>query len=230
MALPESILLIPDGNRRWAEKHGVLTTEGYKQGTEAIRGMLQNLRDFPAVRTIIIWALSPENLSKRNGQEVDGLINIMDEYIRLITPETAEANGRLIHLGSRAGLPRPLLESLEYAERSTTDKTGQKIVLAINYSGEQEISDAIQVVAQAARANSRLKPDWELMKELMDPLKIGEVDLLIRTGGELRTSGFGWRANNAELHFTDTFIPDFSNKDLNKALADFASRDRRNGE
>lgn len=229
MKVPEKILLIPDGTRRWAEKQGVSVTEGYKQGTEAIRTMLKNLRDCPDVRTIIIWALSPENLSNRNGQEVNNLINVMDEYIRLITPETAEANGRLIHLGRREGLPRPLLETLAFAENRTIDKTGQRIVLAINYSGEQEISDAIQVVAQAARGNSQRGFNWEFMKTIMDPFKIGEVDLLIRTGGELRTSGFGWRANNAELHFTDTFIPDFSDNDLRKALTDFASRDRRNG-
>lgn len=229
MRLPESILLIPDGNRRWAEKHAVSPEEGYKQGTEAIRTMLQNLRAFPAVRTIIIWALSPENISKRSKQEVNSLINIMDEYIRLITPETSEANGRLIHLGDREGLPHPLLESLKIAEESTADKTGQRVVLAINYSGEQEISNGIRLIAEEARRNKTLNPNWALLKRIIDPQEIGEVDLLIRTGGELRTSGFGWRTNNAELHFTDTLIPDFSDNDLMKALADFARRDRRNG-
>lgn len=228
MRCPESLLLIPDGNRRWARKQNLSATEGYTKGIESIRSVLNNLKDFPDIKVITIWALSPKN-RYRNKQEIDSLMSIMNKYIQSLTPEIAEANRRIIHLGSNEGLPNSLIETLKAAEKNTADKSGQRIVLAINYSGEQEISDGAQLVVKEAKENKLFEPSWISMKKLIDPLKIGEVDLLIRTGGERRTSGFGWRADNAELYFTDTPIADFSTQDLKDALRFFATRDRRNG-
>lgn len=227
--LPKSILLIPDGNRRWANEHSVPVIEGYKQGTEAIRRVLINLRELPAVRTVIIWALSTDNMDKRDQGELECLTKVMSEYVQLITPEVKGANGRLIHLGYTKGLPSSLIQSLTIAQETTITNTGQDVALAINYSGEQEISRGLRMLALEARRSSLDKPNWGYFEKLIDPCGIGKVDLVIRTGGKQRISGFGWRADGAELYFTPTLIPDFSQEDLTKALKDYSLRDKRKG-
>lgn len=229
LQLPNSILLIPDGNRRWASQHGVSILDGYKKGTEALRKILSNLRVLPAIRTIIIWALSPDNAVKRDPKEVECLNKLMAEYVQLVTPEIDEGNGRLIHLGTTKGLPFSLIKSLTVAQERTICNSGQTVALAINYSGEQEILTGCQIVAEEARRNGVFKPNWNHFEKLIDPDGIGRIDLVIRTGGEQRVSGFGWRADRAEFYFTPTLIPDFSDGDLTQALTDYSKRDKRLG-
>lgn len=229
LILPRSMTLIADGNLRWAKQHGLPPAAGHIAGTEAIKKMLEGLSSFPEIETITIWALSPDNISKRDPEEVGRIMEIITENLKSTIDEVVKRNGRIVHLGEKEGLPKGLVEALTNAEKKTSQNTGQRIVLAVNYNGRQEMLGMVQRAVEEARKDPNLVVDKEYMMRILDILGLGESDLVFRTGGDQRTSGFGWRIEYAEEITVDNFLPDLTDRDLAHVLLEFAFRDRRFG-
>ncbi|QQG43998.1 MAG: di-trans,poly-cis-decaprenylcistransferase [Candidatus Roizmanbacteria bacterium] len=237
LTLPKSVLVIADGNGRWAQEHGLPVTEGHRQGAEALKNILRNFRLLPAINTVVIWALSPDNIKKRPVEEIRGIMEVMIESLKSTEEELVAGNGRFIHLGERAGLHQALLNAIDNATTVTANNMGQKVAVAINYDGQQEYLRGIQRYIEAKKQSGEIDSvismlPSDLEKEAMkfiDPEGVGEIELMIRTGGEKRTSKFGWRINGAEHSFPQVFLPEFGARDLAISLADFSFRDRRFG-
>ncbi len=227
LSLPRSVAVICDGNGRWATQRGLPVTEGHFAGAEAIRQMLRNFRHFPEIDTVMLWALSPNNLRKRSAEELEGIYQVTQAYIHMCLDEIDEGNGRFVPLGDLEALPPDLFEKLIDAQTRTSSNTGQTVVLLLNYSGETEVLRGFQRFFDKSTMSRPKSP--EDMYRIIDPMGLGKANLLIRTGGERRTSGLGWRGEDAELYFTDTLLPDFSDRLLAEILVDYHFRDQRFG-
>lgn len=224
-----SMTLIADGNGRWAEKNGVSVTEGHTAGADATKRMLKNLSDFPEIEMITVWALSPDNLLKRSPEEIGGIMELITQNIKSTIKEVEERKGRIVHLGEKEGLPDDLVEALTDAEARTSHNKGQTIVLAINYNGRQEYFRAVRRIVREAIEDPTINVTDEYLMSMLDELGLGESDLVFRTGGEQRTSGFGWRIDYAEEITVENFLPDLNERDLAHVLLTYAFRNRRFG-
>ncbi|WP_183506960.1 di-trans,poly-cis-decaprenylcistransferase [Methylobacterium brachythecii] len=214
--------IIMDGNGRWATQRGLPRSAGHRMGVEAIRRTAEAAPDL-GVDTLTLFAFASDNW-KRPETEVIGLMRLLKAYLRSETGRLARTGTRLTVFGRRDRLPTGIPEAIERAEAATAAGTKLSLRIAVDYSSR----DAI--VAAAARLGpeaSRGDLDRALREEVGGP---GDVDLLIRTGGEKRLSDFLlWEAAYAELHFTDRMWPDFGEADLATAIRDFTGRDRRFG-
>lgn len=214
--------IIMDGNGRWATQRGLPRSAGHRMGVEAIRRTAEAAPDL-GIGTLTLFAFASDNW-KRPQTEVIGLMRLLKAYLRSETGRLARTGTRLTVFGRRDRLPAGIPEAIERAEAATATGTKLSLRIAVDYSSR----DAI--VAAAARLGpeaSRADLDQALRAEVGGP---GDVDLLIRTGGEKRLSDFLlWEAAYAELHFTDRMWPDFGEADLAAAVHDFTGRDRRFG-
>ncbi|MCE4225894.1 di-trans,poly-cis-decaprenylcistransferase [Methylobacterium sp. C25] len=214
--------IIMDGNGRWATQRGLPRSAGHRMGVEAIRRTAEAAPDL-GIGTLTLFAFASDNW-KRPQTEVIGLMRLLKAYLRSETGRLARTGTRLTVFGRRDRLPAGIPEAIERAEAATAAGTKLSLRIAVDYSSR----DAI--VAAAARLGpeaSRADLDQALRAEVGGP---GDVDLLIRTGGEKRLSDFLlWEAAYAELHFTDRMWPDFGEADLAAAVHDFTGRDRRFG-
>jgi undecaprenyl diphosphate synthase len=224
--LPAHVAIIMDGNRRWARQRGLPEADGHAAGVEAIRPIVQHAVR-RGIEVLSIFAFSAENWS-RSADEVATLFGLLEAAIRSETPELRRQGAQVRLLGRLDELPETTRSSIEQAIAETAD--GRRLVLnvAFNYSGRLEIVDA----ARRCLADG-LRPDEideaALESRLYTAGQPG-VDLLIRTGGEERISNFLlWQTQYAELYFCDRFWPDFGPDDLDQALAEYASRQRRFG-
>lgn len=221
--LPMHVGIILDGNRRWAKSKGLPTLEGHRRGSEVFKKIC--LAAFErGVRYISAYVWSAENWS-RAQEEVK---YIMDLVVRVADTQLDEFHKKgikIVVLGSRDKLNPKVLKAIDRVESKTRDNTKGTIALCFNYGGRQEIIDAAQSVFDQHQELS----EESLAAHLYVP-EVPEVDLVIRTSGERRTSGFMlWRAHYAELYFNDKHWPDFDEADLNEALNWYADRQRRFG-
>ena len=225
--LPKHIGIILDGNRRWARAKGLPTLEGHRKGYE-------NLKTIGAaaiergIKYVSAYVFSTENWN-RAQDEVDYLMNLL---VWVAKHEVAEMNKqgiRVRFVGSRERLSDKVLEAIEDAEEKTNANTRGTLALCLNYGGYQELVDAFKNMMEAGIKKSEVTAD--VISKYLYQADIPPVDLIIRTSGEQRTSGFMLaRSAYAELYFTDKFWPDFTVKDLDEALTDFAKRQRRFGQ
>lgn len=224
--IPEHVGLILDGNRRWARERGLPTLEGHSRGYDNLKHITKAAID-RGVTYVSAFIFSTENWS-RTPKEIKYL---MDLAYRMLTKDVAELNKeqiRVVWLGSRKKVSQKLLKAIEQAEASTRGNTRGTLALCFNYGGQDEIVEAVQKIAA-----QRLKPE-EITREKIEAALyapvVPPVDLLIRTSGEKRISGFMlYRAAYAELYFTDKYWPDFSSDDLDASLVEYAERERRHG-
>lgn len=223
--VPTHLGLILDGNRRWARERGIPTLEGHRKGYENLKtiGIAAIER---GVKYVSAYVFSTENWN-RTQEEIDYLMKLLLWVAKNEVKELHKRNIRLRLAGSRERLSEDILKAIDAAEEKTKDNTAGTLVLCLNYGGHQEIVDAVNtIVAQ--------KPDQPITTEsfadyLYTP-DVPPVDLLIRTSGEQRLSNFMlWRAAYSELLFVDKHWPDFSEDDLDAALAEYARRNRRFG-
>src|SRR5579872_4283135 len=223
---PQHICIIPDGNGRWAKKHKKTITEGHKKGFDAAQKIVTMVSHIPQVKIVTIWGFSHDNW-KRSPQEVAGLMQIFTYLVKTVLEKAKKNNVRFIHLGSKENIPVSLKRLLFFAEKLTKDNTGQVLVVAIDFSGEDQIVRMIQ--------KARLQKYMKITSETIWALRDGEgiiksADLLIRTSGELRTSDIGWlNGAKTELYFTPKFFPDIQPMDIATAILDFSKRERRMG-
>jgi undecaprenyl diphosphate synthase len=223
ITLPTHLGIILDGNRRWAKQQGLPTLQGHRQGMDNFKDV--SLAAFDrGIQYVSAYIFSTENW-QRSQEEVSYLMSLISKGIQKHLATFHAANIKLVMLGSRQGIDAKILKSIDQAVIQTEQNLKGTLALCFNYSGQQEITEAAQKLAKTGQEITVKSLDEAIQANDIPPL-----DLIIRTSGERRLSGFMlWRAAYSELYFTDTMWPDFRPLDLDLALADYAQRQRRFG-
>jgi undecaprenyl diphosphate synthase len=228
--LPGHIAIIMDGNGRWAKKRGLERVRGHEKGFQVLKEII-DFNKHVGVKTISVFAFSTENWKRPEG-EVGFLMQLAANLVREYVDELLRNNVRLTITGSEEHLDPALIELLKEGVDRTKDCTAYTLNIAFNYGGKKEIVDAARRIAEAHRGKELDLKNFgekEFGKFLYHP-ELPDVDLLIRTSGELRISNFLlWQSAYAEFWFTDKFWPDFTRKDFCRAIRDFQRRKRRKG-
>jgi undecaprenyl diphosphate synthase len=216
-----------DGNGRWATKRGLPRTEGHRQGLEAAKRIVAACSD-RGVSYLSLYTFSTENW-KRTTEEVGFLMGLIKTHLAAELDFYRRNRIKLIHSGNRSGLPADILREIDKTVSDTSAFPGMVVNLAINYGGRDELLRAIGRLGSAKEAARGSLTEKDIASVLDHP-EMPDPDLIIRTGGETRLSNFLlWQSAYSELYFTDRLWPDFDEEALDKALADFRSRDRRFG-
>jgi undecaprenyl diphosphate synthase len=224
--LPPHIAIIPDGTRRWARKRGLPDMEGSRTGLEAAHRAVAYLLD-AGLRYLTIWGLSTDNW-KRPEEQVRLLLEQAQAWIERDAPWLHSRGARLRHIGSIDRLPTGLQQAINYYGELTKQNTGMTVMVALDYSGRAEIIEAIRRMMKAAIPHQMVNND--LVSHYLYTDGVPDVDLVIRTGGELRLSNFMiWQAAYCEYYFTPVLWPDFEEIELKKALEAYSQRHRRFG-
>ena len=226
MEMPTHVAIVPDGNRRWAQLHGVSPLEGHQRGAEVMHRVSDYLAD-RGIKYLTVWGFSTDNW-KRNPAEVNDIFNLLKQWL---DSHTAWAHGkgiRLRHLGRFQFLPEGLREAIRTSTEVTKNNKRMTLNVAFNYTGRGDIIDAI------GRLIARDIPSATITEELfgqhLSTAGMPDVDLIIRTAGEFRISNFLlWQTAYSELYFTKTLWPDFNREELDRALLAYSERPRRFG-
>ncbi|MDX6399075.1 MAG: undecaprenyl diphosphate synthase [Gaiellaceae bacterium] len=215
-----------DGNGRWAEQRGLPVAEGHREGTRALRRTVEAAIDL-GVRSLAVYAFSTENWS-RPADEVEALMEIFGDTIERELPDLAKQGVRTRFIGRRDRAPDALRQQMEGLEAETASNDRLLLWIAFDYGGRAELVEAARrLLASGVSAD---EVDEELLAAHLYAPELPDPDLLIRTSGELRLSNFLlWQLAYAELVFVETLWPDFGEAELQRALADYASRRRRFG-
>jgi len=244
-AIPDHLAVIPDGNRRWAERNGRTVMEGHRAGFEVAKALSRFCRRI-GIHTVTIWAFSTENW-RRSGDQVSALMDLYAQWLTELLPEAVEEEVRVIHLGrlegvpeeARAaaeaaghpdGLPQNLRTALADIEMKTEGFNRNVINLAINYGGHDEIQRAVAaMLAQAGRAGTGQSPDIQkFLDSATQPYP--NPDIVWRTSGEFRSSGFlPLQSAYSEMIFTPKYFPELTEEDIADAVLEYSARKRRFG-
>ena len=227
--IPQHIAIIMDGNGRWAKKRGLPRTAGHKQGAENIRKIAIACNTM-GVKALTCYAFSTENW-KRPQDEVDYLCKLPKLFFNRYLAELKKNNIKVTFLGEIERFPDETRRVITTAVEQTQENTGLILCLAVNYGSRREITLAAQAYAQdVLQGKASLDIDEDAFGRYMMTADMPELDLMIRTSGELRISNFLlWQLAYAELIFTPVAWPDFSQEELNKAIDEFNHRNRRFG-
>lgn len=229
--IPHHIAIIMDGNGRWAEARNLPRTMGHQRGIEAVKRVVKESADI-GIKYLTLFGFSTENWG-RPADEVKELMRLLRMYLRAETAELHSRNVCLRVIGHRAELESDIVKLIEQAETLTRNNTGITVTIALNYGGRQDILDAATRMAVLMQEKG-IVPTYEAAEEHfaqgLSTAGIPDPDILIRTSGEQRISNFLlWQCAYSEMFFSPTFWPDFSRADLDLAIAEFQSRDRRFG-
>jgi undecaprenyl diphosphate synthase len=220
------VAIIMDGNGRWAEANGVSVAEGHRAGARALRRTVEAAIEL-GISTLVVYAFSTENWG-RPADEVSDLMDLLSETIDEELPDLAKQGVRTRFLGRRDRLEPWLEAKMRSLEDETAHLDTLQLWIAFDYGGRAELVEAARRLLEDGVDPARL--DEEALAERLYAPEIGDVDLLVRTSGELRLSNFLlWEAAYAELVFTDTLWPDFDVEDLRAAVEAYAARQRRFG-
>ncbi len=228
--IPKHIAIIMDGNGRWAKAHSLPRIAGHKEGIHSVRAITKKCGDI-GVKHLSLYTFSSENWS-RPIKEVKALMGLLLLTIRREIKDLNKNNVRLTTIGNMGDLPDDARKGMEEGLKITENNSGLNLILALSYGGRQEILKMVQSIARKA-VNGEIEPEklseGDIVKEL-DTAKIPDPDLLIRTGGDQRISNFLlWQIAYSEIYVTDTYWPEFKEKELLDAVADFQDRERRFG-
>ena len=224
--LPNHVAIIMDGNGRWAQQRRLPRIEGHRAGVASLRSAIECLDEYQ-IKCVTAYSFSTENW-RRPEDEIAGLLQLLDEMIEKETAELHKKGIRLRHLGQLDRLPPHLQQTVIKSTELTKNNTGMTLSFAFNYGGRSEILDAVRhLIAEGI-------PPQEITEELFEKhlytAGLPDVDLVIRTGGEFRTSNFIiWQAAYSEYYFSDVLWPDFDKKEVEKALLSYSQRERRFG-
>ena len=224
--VPKHIVIIPDGNRRWAKKHGLAPVEGHKKGLDTAFRIVKASKDL-GVKVLTLWSFSTENWS-RPRTEVHYLMRIYQIFFKKHVKELIAEGVRFKWLGRRDRVPKTLKTLLEKIEQETAKNKNYILNICLDYGGRDEIVRAVRKIM--ARKIKPAQVTESLIDQNLDTAGEPEPDLLIRTSGEKRISGMmPWQTAYTEFYFSKLFFPDFSLAELKKAINDFALRQRRYG-
>lgn len=219
-----------DGNGRWAEQRGLPRTEGHRQGSQAVRRVVQAARRL-GIGALTLFAFSEQNWG-RPRTEVDTLMEMLREYLITERDEILTHGIQLRAIGDLDRLPAFVRAVLDPLTAQSSQNRGMVLTLALSYGGREEIARAARELALAARCGQIDPADitTESLRAYIPSVAVGDPDLLIRTGGELRISNFLlWGAAYSELHFSPVLWPDFGPEELFQAIAAYQHRERRFG-
>lgn len=228
--MPKHVGIIMDGNGRWAQNRGLPRSAGHAAGTEALRGIIRATDDW-GISALTIYAFSTENWS-RSKEEVGALMGLLLKYFSSEIDELDEKNVRITILGDVEGMPQPQKDALIKAMERTSGNTGLRLNIALNYGGRAEIIRAARILAGKAAAGEIKSEDIseQMFSDMLYTKGLPDVDLLIRTSGEMRTSNFlPWQTTYAELVFNPVLWPDYTREIYLEDIRTYASRDRRFG-
>ncbi|HPO15855.1 MAG TPA: polyprenyl diphosphate synthase [Candidatus Hydrogenedentes bacterium] len=224
--LPRHIAIIMDGNGRWAKQHGKARVQGHEAGARSVRAVIEACREL-SVPVLSLYAFSTENW-RRSAGEVNALFRLLSKYIHKEIGELHKNDIRVRFMGRWEGLPKRAVDDLRYCIELTKDNQSLTVNVAINYGGRAEIVDAARSLIKKGVAPDKLTE--ELFAQALYQPEFSEVDLLIRTSGEVRVSNFMlWQISYAEMQFPEVLWPDFSKEHLCDAIAEYQSRKRRFG-
>jgi undecaprenyl diphosphate synthase len=224
--LPNHIAFIMDGNGRWAEQRGLPRLEGHRAGIENTRSVIKCLGEYH-IKYVTLYSFSTENWN-RPKNEVNGLLKILGESIEKETAELHKNGVRLRHIGRLERLPQSLILAIEMAIELTKNNTEMTLSLAFDYGGRAEILDAVCNII--AKDTPPQDINEKLFNSYLYTADLPDVDLVIRTGGDLRISNFLlWQSAYSEYYFTKVLWPDFNAKEVEKALISYSRRQRRFG-
>ena len=227
--LPVHIGFIMDGNGRWAQKRGLPRKLGHREGAQTFRKIARYCKKI-GIKYITFYAFSTENW-KRPKDEIDELMRLFGEYLGEVE-DYAKDKTRLVFLGDKSAFGDTLEKRMIELEESSAEFDEMTLMLAMNYGGRDDIVHSVRSIAEMLKAGEAKisEIDESLVSSLLYTGTMPDVDLVIRPSGEQRISNFLiWQSAYAELYFTDVLWPDFSPKELDKALEDYASRGRRFG-
>ena len=232
--IPTHIAIIPDGNRRWARKRGLLPWLGHQAGTKALEKILDKALQLK-IPYFTFWGGSYDNLTKRSKTEVNFLFKVYtDRFRKVLKDERIHQNKVKINvLGRwREILPKATKEIIEKAIEATKNYKNFVLTFLIAYDGTDEMLDCIQQIAKKTAGNP-IKITKDLIKENLWTKDLPPVDLAIRTGCQgdphLSAGFMMWDTTYSQLHFTQTFFPDFGPKEFEKIIEDYSKRERRLG-
>jgi undecaprenyl diphosphate synthase len=226
MARPNHVAIIMDGNGRWAKKRGLPRLAGHQAGLDRIRPVVKTLLNH-RVKYLTIFSFSSENWS-RPEEEVQGLLNLLETTIDAESEKLHRQGVKMRHLGRLFELPEGVQSAVQRACELTRNNNRMVLSFAWNYGGRIEIVDAARRLIEEKIPSSEI--DEQVFADHLYTAGMPEVDLMIRTGGELRISNFLlWQAAYAEYYFTKVLWPDFTPGQVERALAAYASRKRRFG-
>ncbi len=230
--LPLHIAIIPDGNRRWARKHGLPVVQGHRKGAECFKNTVIACGEM-GIKYVSFYAFSTENW-KREKAEVDALMDMLIGFLRNFEQELGENRDKIKIrvIGNRSGLSKELNEEINRVERATADNDTIIVNIAINYGSRDELVCGIKKIASAAAEGKISIDDIDeaTVSSSIYTADIPDPDLLIRTSGELRVSNFLlWQLAYSEFYFSDVLWPEFDKRELEKAITAFGGRKRRFG-
>jgi undecaprenyl diphosphate synthase len=240
----KTILIILDGNRRFATAHGLEKKIGHTMGAEKAKEIARFLLSLKM--NVVFWGFSTDNW-KRDSNEVNSIFQLAESTLADSIDEMHEHGVRIKHLGSKEGLHQGLLTTIQEAEETTAQNTGPLFEFALNYSGQNENNRTAAKIMQRLEEGTIIFTSEKTLVDAHTPLEHGktfseytrgisddqgeayDIDIAVRPGGEKRLSGFGPRIDNSELYFLDKKFPELTTLDLVKLLIDFSKRERRFG-
>lgn len=221
--IPQHIAIISDGNRRWASQNKLQKMLGHKQGAENYEELIETCMKM-GVKCLTGWAFSTENW-RRSDEEKTYLFDMLRKQADYYEKLCLEKEIKFIHIGRKDRLPEDLIARATDVEKKTAHFTKFIFCAALDYGGQDEILRTFKIL-------SELNLDFtvENFEKHADTKDLPQLDIIIRTGGEKRLSGYMlWQSAYAELYFLDQFLPDFKGKELENIILDFGNRERRYG-
>lgn len=228
--IPTHVGIIMDGNRRWAKEKGMIPSLGHKAGADNLKKVAEACEKF-GVKHLTVFAFSTENW-KRSKDEVKYLMDLFLSYAKSFRKRLNEKNYRVRMAGDKSALSQELQQEITYIEEATKNNDGLTINLAINYGGRAEIINATKIIAEKFKNGEISIEDIneDLINRNMQTYDSPDPDLIIRTGGEKRLSGFLiWQSAYSEFYFTKVYWPDFDDEELKKAITEYSNRKRNFG-
>lgn len=225
--IPQHVAIIMDGNRRWAREHKLEIVKGHSRGTEILESLIEHASD-KGIKYMTFWAFSTENWN-RSKVEVAMLMEVFRKFLNSpVVDRLIQKGVKLQVLGAYTAFPQDIVQRIDKIIAASKQNTAITINIALNYGGRLELIRAVQQIiadnVNPTDITEQTISHYLYTKDIPDP------DLIIRTGGSFRLSGYlPWQSVYSELYFTDTYWPDFDMEEFNKALEEYAQRERRFG-
>ena len=230
LVIPQHVALILDGNGRWAKKRGLPRTVGHKQGCVTVEQTVEDAARL-GIRYLTVYGFSTENW-KRSAEEVGALMQLFRFYLKRLLKIAKKNNVRVKMIGDRTRFSEKVQRYLCEAEQRTAGGKTLTLILALNYSSRSEITRAVQRIAARVAAGELAPGEISegTVSASLDTAPYPNPDLVVRTSGECRLSNFLlWQASYAELYFPEVLWPDFTEEEFDRAIEEYARRDRRFG-
>lgn len=224
--VPVHVAIIPDGNRRWAKQRNLPTLEGHKRGYENMIALTKKAREM-GIKIMTMWGFSTENWN-RTQDEVGYLMKLFEGWVESYIKDALQNEVRITHLGRKDRLNKTLLNKITKAEDQTKKFDKYFLNIALDYGGRDEIIRAVKKILEKSKDEEEITK--ERFSEFLDTGSMSDPDLIIRTGGEKRISGFLiWQSDYAEYAFAEEYFPDFQPINFEKVIEDYKNRHRRFG-